>query len=322
MILFNLAKRFPQCYVKNFDMATKKYEKMTGPPPAELPPNFVSYDGTNDIKWNTKYAELVKYKEKHGDCKVYTKTDLGRWVCGQRSARVSTAKNLSPKRIALLDNLGFLWSGLPEGWARPTPGGDPRQNRAIAAKLVYPNLTIREALRLGGFEEEELNAVKDQKHTWRTGYVYYKDIIVKKVENYPSARRSGARLQIEKLVSLLGEDEDRLEEVFGENSSLLKDFLEAAKERRRHGVVEKPRPRGTKRQRIDDALDVFSDEEQQPARKQPYHAGNFVENEEQPVPDEVHFQPQATYNHGNAQQVARDLHSWRSQGNYWKSVNQ
>ena len=53
--------------------------------------------------------------------------------------------------------------------ARPIPGGDPRQNRAIAAKIVYPGLTVREALHLGGFSEDELNAVKDQKHTWRTG---------------------------------------------------------------------------------------------------------------------------------------------------------
>ena len=45
-------------------MATKKHDKMMGknggPPPVELPPDFVSYDGTNDVKWNTRYGELVK----------------------------------------------------------------------------------------------------------------------------------------------------------------------------------------------------------------------------------------------------------------------
>lgn len=76
---------------------------------------------------------------------------------------------MSEKRIELLDGLGFLWSGIPEGWTKALPGGDPRQNKAIAAKLVYPEFTIREVLQLGGFEEEELNAIKDQKHTWRTG---------------------------------------------------------------------------------------------------------------------------------------------------------
>ena len=64
MILFYMAKKFPQSYVKNFEMTTKKVEmvekKIFGPPPLELPPNFVSYDGTNDVKWNMRYAALVK----------------------------------------------------------------------------------------------------------------------------------------------------------------------------------------------------------------------------------------------------------------------
>lgn len=58
---------------------------------------------------------------------------------------------------------------MPEGTKKHVPGGCPRQNRAIAAKLVYPDLTIREVLSLGGFTEEELSVVKDPKHTWRTG---------------------------------------------------------------------------------------------------------------------------------------------------------
>lgn len=62
MILYYMAKKFPQSYVKNFEMATKKNEKINGPPPVELPPDFISYDGTNDIKWNTRYAELVKVR--------------------------------------------------------------------------------------------------------------------------------------------------------------------------------------------------------------------------------------------------------------------
>lgn len=62
MISFYLAKNFPQCYVGNFEMATKKVEKATGklPAPVELPPDFISYDGTNDIKWNTRFGELKK----------------------------------------------------------------------------------------------------------------------------------------------------------------------------------------------------------------------------------------------------------------------
>lgn len=58
---------------------------------------------------------------------------------------------------------------MPEGWVPPPPGGEPRQNRAIAAKIVYPDLTYREALLLGGYEDEELDVVKNPKHMWRTG---------------------------------------------------------------------------------------------------------------------------------------------------------
>lgn len=117
---------------------------------------------------------IRKFREEHGHCKPHSKnSDIGKWVSSQRSARVNKAKNLSEKRIELLDSLGFLWDGLPEGRARAIPGGDPRENRAIAAKLVYPSLTMREALKLGGFDEEELNAVKDPKHTVRVTFVSF-----------------------------------------------------------------------------------------------------------------------------------------------------
>jgi hypothetical protein len=35
--------------------------------------------------------------------------------------------------------------------------------------MMYPDLLIRECLLLGGYEEEELNVVKNPKHAWRTG---------------------------------------------------------------------------------------------------------------------------------------------------------
>jgi hypothetical protein len=70
MILFHMAKRFPQSYVKNFDMATSKQDKNVGPSRVELPPEFISYDGTNDIRWNTKYGELVKVRTHTSICVV------------------------------------------------------------------------------------------------------------------------------------------------------------------------------------------------------------------------------------------------------------
>ena len=154
IILYNMAKNFPQCYVKNFEMATKKVQKIEGPPPVQLPPDFVSHDGTNDVRWNTKYGELKKvredavavksfryvlvlyfphiiiycsciatfsyqYYEKNGNSKVYSKSPLGAWVCSQRSAKNQNAGSLTPKRIELLNALEFLWSGIPDGWTKP-----------------------------------------------------------------------------------------------------------------------------------------------------------------------------------------------------------
>ena len=93
MILDSLAKKYPEEYVQKFDQATKKVEKKNGPPPAKLPADFVSYDGTNDIGWNSSYGKLIKYKEENGDCKVHTKqSSLGEWVCRQRSLKNHNSK--------------------------------------------------------------------------------------------------------------------------------------------------------------------------------------------------------------------------------------
>ncbi|KAL3758535.1 hypothetical protein ACHAWU_008289 [Discostella pseudostelligera] len=252
MILHYMAKQFPQCYVKNFEVATDLNERANKRSSyggsTELPPNFVSHDGTNDVKWNTKYAELVEYQRENGDCKVHSKTDLGRWVSYQRTARSLQVKVLTERRIELLDQLGFSWSGRPEGWTPPPPSGDPIQNRAMAAKIMYPDLTMREALLLGGLEEEEMNVVRNPNNAWRTVYVYYKDQIWSKLDNYETARRKGARVQVENLVNILkGEDEDRFEQVFEDKSHLLPGFLAAAEERRRNGIVEVRKKRNTKR---------------------------------------------------------------------------
>ena len=132
---------------------------------------------------------------------------------------------------------------------------------------MYPNLTIRECLLLGGFQHEELGVVRDRKHTWRTNYVYHKDVVVGKVKTYDTALKSWARPHIEKLVNILeGEDEDRFEQVFGECSHLLSEFLEEANERMASGIIEKPLRAGAKRTNED--MDVMSDDEEQPAMKQ------------------------------------------------------
>ena len=104
---------------------------------------------------------------------MHSKTDLGRWVSYQRTARSLQVKVLTERRIELLDQLGFSWSGRPEGWTPPPPSGDPIQNRAMAAKIMYPDLTMREALLLGGLEEEEMNVVRNPNNAWRTGESFH-----------------------------------------------------------------------------------------------------------------------------------------------------
>ncbi len=203
---------------------------------------YFLFNDTSMLDFQTSSNHLlsfffIRYHEKHGNCMVYTKTDLGRWVCMQRTQYQNKAKSLTEKRIELLEQLDFRWRGVPDHWQRATPGGNPRQCRALAAKLVYPGLSIRESLLLAGFTNEELDAVKDPKHTWRTGYVYYKDMVVKKLKDWDTAQRRGARIQTEQLIGILeGDDPDKFEQVFGENAVLLPEFLRNAEERERTGT--------------------------------------------------------------------------------------
>ena len=66
-----------------------------------------------ELRWTEGYEHLKSYKAREGDCRVpqaHKEDDgftLGRWVSTQRK---SAAKGkLSAKRIALLNELGFVW---------------------------------------------------------------------------------------------------------------------------------------------------------------------------------------------------------------------
>jgi len=67
--------------------------------------------------WDLKFDELIRYREKHGDCLVPTKYKdnpaLGRWVSTQRAqyklmqeGKVST---MTKERVAGLEEVGFAW---------------------------------------------------------------------------------------------------------------------------------------------------------------------------------------------------------------------
>lgn len=76
---------------------------------------------THDLVWNQHYANLLKYKENHGDCLVpqnYPENrKLGLWVMQQRRqySLMKQGKNSSltgkrgEYRLQLLEDIGFVW---------------------------------------------------------------------------------------------------------------------------------------------------------------------------------------------------------------------
>ena len=65
------------------------------------------------LNWSEQYAELKEYKAKHGNCKVRRDHPvLGYWVNNQRTKR----GELSPERVALLDDIGFVWNMQDKRW--------------------------------------------------------------------------------------------------------------------------------------------------------------------------------------------------------------
>jgi hypothetical protein len=171
-----------------------------------------------------------------------------------------------------MDELGFIWDGTPPESSKAHLGGDPRHNRSIAAMLVYPALDIREAMILGGFNEddEEMKVIMNPKYSWRTKFVYHKDAIAQMLQKYEQLKLSGEApsylfrpriVQIEELVNTLkGDKDDRFEQVFGVQSNLLPQFLELAEERKSKGVAGKSRGR-FKRSREEQLDDEFDEEQ-------------------------------------------------------------
>lgn len=65
-------------------------------------------------KWDEKRQELLKYKLKHGNFDVPSKSQLGRWIENQK--RAYRLDNLSNKRVELLSQMGLLmeWDNSPK----------------------------------------------------------------------------------------------------------------------------------------------------------------------------------------------------------------
>ena len=62
-----------------------------------------------DLKWETRFQELVEYKRIHGNCNVSTldkaNPHLGRWVHNQRTKE----ETISEERRKRLNSIGFTW---------------------------------------------------------------------------------------------------------------------------------------------------------------------------------------------------------------------
>jgi superfamily II DNA or RNA helicase len=71
----------------------------------------VMVDGTSD-PWRTRFADLLRYKEVHGNCDVPMKgeenKELGNWVSQQR--HYYNRGSLHPTRVKLLEEAGFKWA--------------------------------------------------------------------------------------------------------------------------------------------------------------------------------------------------------------------
>jgi hypothetical protein len=84
-----------------------RYEKLVGI-------GFVFEDdrsvrfASDDVKWDTRFVELVEYKEKNGHCNVPRKTgSLGSWINRQRT--LFTSKKLKEDRYEKLLGIGFAF---------------------------------------------------------------------------------------------------------------------------------------------------------------------------------------------------------------------
>ena len=70
----------------------------------------VGEDGINGV-WKVRFAELLAYKQTHGDCDVPAKRgdneQFGNWVSMQR--QLKKRGKLHPERLRLLEENGFIW---------------------------------------------------------------------------------------------------------------------------------------------------------------------------------------------------------------------
>ena len=73
---------------------------------------FTWETGTGQKTWEQRFADLLKFKEAHGNCDVAKKNpddpSLGMWVVNQRSNK--KRGKLTAEHERLLNDVGFIWA--------------------------------------------------------------------------------------------------------------------------------------------------------------------------------------------------------------------
>jgi hypothetical protein len=163
-----LAKYHNNAFCSAIEVAQKVEKKNRTTQPFIAPDGLTMYDGgARDeplhVNWNVRYHELLAFKEEYGHCLVPTRPNnkqahanekyrrLMKWVSYQRTNYNSKLPSLTPKRIQLLEDVGFVFCANPDHYDAKL---DPKFHKAIAAKLRY-NITARDSMLLSGMSDEE-----------------------------------------------------------------------------------------------------------------------------------------------------------------------
>ena len=98
-----------------------------------------------DAKWDTKFNELVAYKDTHGgSCNVpqeYAENpQLGTWVSNQRAQykkfqQDPSTSQMTQERIERLESIAFQWNPLSAEW-------DTKFNELVAYKDAHGGLSL------------------------------------------------------------------------------------------------------------------------------------------------------------------------------------
>jgi len=206
-----LAKKRPASYVQAYPLA-KEIEDKKGHWSwhTHRPEDFRMHDESDetneaDVEWNVMYTHLLNHKKEVGHCNVPFPTgSFGEWVVRCRTLKRKNDPRLTPKRIELMEEIGFEWTV-----SRRYLGvkGDPRMNLALVAKLQFPSLTYPEALLLGGYSRDEAYQHPGGK----------RDTLCRRKRQFRRGVDSKVRNEVQRLMFKLEDETNGIEQLFGRN---------------------------------------------------------------------------------------------------------